>query len=880
MCKQRGFYQTPDCEGHCEAGLCEAVTFDPQGHIVASDATRSRKDLTCFRCRNQTFIPPPECHGSMTDPACNGMCPAKDCEIVDTIEWQGNHWYCYDCKDKSACETKGFTEDPHCGGKCDAGSICIPVSVAPDGHIRGSMETRVRGEDLNCYACLHVNTIEITWVIIIIETPYVRVVLDNNFLPMSMLNFTPQSLMALATPNNPAIQNLERIAQLSGGKVSAYQAKDLAGMLSESLKKKRKFSDDCFSDFKPAENQSVPPQSSQGDGKKNDKSSAGEPPSAPAFGEDPKQDLKIDGPVIACGGKDKEDAVTVYDANGVPAQTVTKQELTKNPGALLDALVKAENSYETFLSLKNMTPAGLAQAAVGKVTSMLTDKILSPRKPRNPKEKIPPANDKVEPNDPLYWPDYGKKESQVNQRVNKAADTFASGGWQYMANDDPLRVEKEKKSKITDQWGIRAIGFTPFSDPNSAWNTIDRNLLTQPNTLVALIDSGFDMSHPDGPQYVWNNAGEVPDNGIDDDNNGYVDDVHGWNFLADNADLRDFKGHGTFVAGIIAAKINNGQGIAGLNPGAVIMPLKVANTQGEANNLNIFRAINYAVNEGAQVINISLGSRGVSEMERSAIHRAWEQGVFVAVASGNMGENISNHGPASSPGAFAVGSMDYEGTKSTISNWGANNGLIAPGDQIYSLRSADSYDPRKVSKDAEFYYKQSGTSFSTPMVAAVASLLLAKNPNLTNKEIEDILHATARDLYDPGWDSESGAGLLNAAAALRAVPDGLLTVKLTRLHVNHDKRGQVESVDVSAVVRGPFDHYLVELGKGKRADHFKPVSGSFTLPAENNWLVRINESDLHGSNDWVVRLRVTDKSGKEKTAEATLILKKDDLHDY
>lgn len=338
-------------------------------------------------------------------------------------------------------------------------------------------------------------------------------------------------------------------------------------------------------------------------------------------------------------------------------------------------------------------------------------------------------------------------------------------------------------------------------------------------------------------------------------------------FFDNNNDLTDLKGHGTFISGIIAAKSNNGIGIAGINPGAVIMPLKVADKNGNTDSLNIARAILYAVDKGAKVINISLGGRGVSKLEQLAINYAYENNVFVTVASGNIGENISEYGPAAANRVLTVGSLDFDETRSTISHWGANNGLLAPGEEIYSLYSKDSPWMGGSADRERLYFKDSGTSFSTPMVTATASLLLAKNPNLTNKQLEDILLGTATDIDNEGWDEKTGAGILNAAEALRANPDDMLTVKITGLEVNRDGRKRLESVDVFGTVRGKgLKEFTVGLGKGKRAGRFKQVAGPFNLQADHNWLARIDKKFFKGSKDWVVQLKATDKDGNIKTA--------------
>ena len=159
------------------------------------------------------------------------------------------------------------------------------------------------------------------------------------------------------------------------------------------------------------------------------------------------------------------------------------------------------------------------------------------------------------------------------------------------------------------------------------------------------------------------------------------------------------------------------------------------------------------------------------------------------------------------------------------------------------------------------------------MVAATASLLLARDPKLTNTEIEDILQASADDLYAEGWDGESGAGVLNAATALKYSQDKFLTVKLTKLRLNKDKNGGILSLDVYGTVRGNFDSFTVGVGKGKRADSFKEVTGPFTVEAENTWITRIPEKLLRGSDDWVIQISAKDKEGKPQTAQSFITLR-------
>jgi len=472
----------------------------------------------------------------------------------------------------------------------------------------------------------------------------------------------------------------------------------------------------------------------------------------------------------------------------------------------------------------------------------------------------------VVPNDPLYLRGSTKK-SKVQKKAAVTAtigSILTMGGVTLGAGAGSAESEGPD---VRDQWGIQKVGFTPKSDPGSAWNVIDGK---EKNVLVAVIDSGLDRTHPDGPEYIWTNPKETPGNNVDDDNNGYADDIHGWNFIDNNSDLTDKKGHGTFVAGIIAAKANNGIGIAGINPGAEIMALKVGDHHGQASSLDIFRAIHYAVDNGARVINISLGSEGVSKLEQLAMNYAHRKGVLVVVAAGNSGGSIENFGPAASKRILSVGAIDYEGSVSMISNWGPNVSLVAPGELIYSLYSKDS-DWNGPSADRErLYFTQSGTSFSSPMVAATASLLLAKSPGLTNADVKGVLLNSAKDLGEEGWDSRSGAGLLDASKALRFNPDDALTVELSALQVNEEK-GNLKSVAVFGLVRGNLKDYVIEIGKGKTPSKWEAVAGPFKRAADYAWICTIDAKALQGNRDWHVRISATDKNGKTKHAQAPIL---------
>jgi subtilisin family serine protease len=464
----------------------------------------------------------------------------------------------------------------------------------------------------------------------------------------------------------------------------------------------------------------------------------------------------------------------------------------------------------------------------------------------------------VVPNDPLF----SKEESELKKAASGLAkglgSIFKLGGGGISVGDSP-----GESTKPPDQWGLHKVGYTPRSDPQSAWNIEDGS---RKNVVVAVIDSGLDLTHPDGPQFLWTNAGEIPDNNIDDDANGYVDDIHGWNFVDENNHLTDDFGHGTFVTGIIAAKTNNGEGIAGINPGAQIMTLKALSKKNRARSLAIYRAIRYAVDNGARVINISLGGKGISRLEQVGVNYAYAQGCLVMISSGNQGGDVAEYGPPGVRRAFAVAAINVDGKRRGSANSGANVALTAPGEHIYSLTAKDGKKDGQITPIlGTTYHTLTGTSFSAPMVAATASLIWAKYPHLTNRQVEDMLLDSAEDMDRAGWDRYNGAGLLNAGRALKAPEAERLTVRFTEVFANAEKK-KIASLDVYGIVRGNLDSYVVELGKGREPDKWVQVFGPSQESAEFNHICRIENDLLQKGSDWTVRISAKSKSGQTRTA--------------
>ncbi len=268
---------------------------------------------------------------------------------------------------------------------------------------------------------------------------------------------------------------------------------------------------------------------------------------------------------------------------------------------------------------------------------------------------------------------------------------------------------------------------------------------TGKGVVVAVIDSGVDINNYDLQQNLWINYREKLNNKIDDDKNGYVDDYYGYNFVSNNADMSPSDSHGTMVAGIIAAKKDNSWGIAGIAPNAKIMALKVCSSYGCSDDA-IIKAIRYAVDNGADIINLSLGgdgSLGYSPEYDEVIKYAYDKDVLIVAAAGNgdtegagtRGQNMDS--VKSSPVCnedkinylLGVGSVDNNNDRSIWTNYSMQFvDVSAPGEDILGLAVP-------IYEDGYSFDEKSGTSFSSPMVAGVAALLKEKNPQWKNYEL-------------------------------------------------------------------------------------------------------------------------------------------------
>lgn len=319
-------------------------------------------------------------------------------------------------------------------------------------------------------------------------------------------------------------------------------------------------------------------------------------------------------------------------------------------------------------------------------------------------------------------------------------------------------------------WGLKRI------QADKAWSLAQGEYVTADGktrpVVVAVIDTGVDYRHEDLAANVWTNASEIPDNGIDDDLNGFVDDVTGWNFVSlqksADRDPMDAHGHGTHVAGTIAAAGNNGVGIVGIAPRAKIMAVKGLSDQGVGYAADLARSVYYATQNGAEVINSSWGGTESSQVLQSAFDFAYTQGVVSVAAAGNGNTDARRFYPAAFENMICVAATDEEDQKSSFSNFGGGVFVSAPGDVLSTLPEDSSMArARPDLKVAPGYYRLAGTSVATPHVSGVAALILSRYPDSSNTSVQGRILATADAIsQDPA--RPVGTGRVNAYAALAA----------------------------------------------------------------------------------------------------------------
>ena len=492
----------------------------------------------------------------------------------------------------------------------------------------------------------------------------------------------------------------------------------------------------------------------------------------------------------------------------------------------------------------------------------------------------------------------GTRELVEELRQNPAVE-YAEPNYilraQWTPNDTYFASVGAWGQSFRDLWGLEKI------NAENAWG-----LTRGAGVVVAIIDSGVDYGHEDIAPNVWQNAGELGtdgqgrdrrSNGVDDDGNGYVDDWRGWNFVTgvsspDN-DPMDDHGHGTHVAGTVAAVGNNGLGIVGVAPESRVMALKGLDAAGGGTTEDLSEAIVYAAENGAKVINASWGgyqSAPARTMTDAVVYAQQKDVVFVAAAGNDaidVGTNYNGVAPANIRGVVTVSASDHDDAIASFSNFGPKIDLSAPGGggadpggtaanpgrSILSLASSKGGDQMNGGGALVVganYVRQAGTSMAAPHVAGVAALVRSLHPEFSAEQVRQALRLGADDAGAAGYDEKFGYGRLNAAGAL-----GVTLPVAVQLTAPAETLTGVGQADVRGTVNGAgLAEWHLEYRAADAADGWTLIRSSSN--AVNN--ATLAAWDISGLADGGFELRLTATNTAGQTFEDKLPVRVDNVY--
>jgi len=415
---------------------------------------------------------------------------------------------------------------------------------------------------------------------------------------------------------------------------------------------------------------------------------------------------------------------------------------------------------------------------------------------------------------------------------------FAEPNFIFTANrfpNDPL---------FNDQYGLHNIGQIPFFglpdadiDAPEAWDITTGSS----NIVIAVIDTGIDTSHPDLVANLFVNRGEIPGNNIDDDGNGFIDDVFGWNSFGNNNNVTDTDGHGTHVAGIAAAVGNNGVGVAGVSWNATILPIKALDPNGTL--ASIVGAHNYMFTMQDRGLNIrvsnhSYGGPAFSAIQLALVQEAFRRNIVYVAAAGNNAQNndILPNYPSNYdvPNVIAVAASDWNDQLTSFTHFGVQTvDLAAPGDFILSTfpRGLGTVGPQ-----LEYDYL-SGTSMATPMVAGAAALLISLEPSLTAVQTKTLLLNSVDRLPQMAGKLVTG-GRLNVRNAIEALPTGAFRGVVYE-DLNRNGRREANEFGIANAV------VFVDLNRNGQRDPSEPFA---VTGADGSY----NIVNFHGAGNFVI----------------------------
>lgn len=406
---------------------------------------------------------------------------------------------------------------------------------------------------------------------------------------------------------------------------------------------------------------------------------------------------------------------------------------------------------------------------------------------------------------------------KLNFSSSEHADNFllaATGDpiIEYIQQGNVYKIDfTPNDSLVSEQWALNKIQAFNAWDITQGTDTV----------LIGIIDTGIDFNHVDLSNQIYYNLGETGldtlgrnkrTNNVDDDANGFVDDYMGWDFTdrvgfpfdSTGGDYLDWdnnpndeQGHGTFIAGIAGASINNLYGIAGTAPGSKLINIRAFDPNGYGEEDDVAAAILYAIKMGAKVINMSFGDNAFSYVLRDIVRYAYSRGVVLVASAGNS--NSSNpHYPSGYSEVICVGNSTSDDAVSSSSNFGSTIDLVAPGSLIMTTERDNNYAII------------SGTSASAPFVAGAAALILSLQ-NFSNEEVKQILKSTTDDIGTPGWDLKSGAGRLNVFRALNVIAPSKIKIN----NPSQDFATSANNLEINATILSPyFTKYELYYGVG------------------------------------------------------------------
>lgn len=467
----------------------------------------------------------------------------------------------------------------------------------------------------------------------------------------------------------------------------------------------------------------------------------------------------------------------------------------------------------------------------------------------------------------LNIPENLNADSVLNLLQNDLSIESAEINNIYKVNQTEIAEPNDEYFK--EQWGIAAVNC------KNAWKKASGN-----GVLVGIIDTGIDYYHLDLVNQLWINSAEDLNkngtfepwhftevrngitgdlNGIDDDGNGFTDDVIGYDFVdQQNANIGDYferdpipfdeMGHGTLVSGVIAAQSNNKIGISGIAYNSKIVTLRAFDATGNAETDDIASAIIYAALNRIKVLNFSFGDNVNSPLLHQAIKFANSLGCVMISSKGNNGWALP-HFPSDYPEVIAVGSSTSSNYRDIRSNYGSNLSLLAPGSNIFTTNLNSSYK------------YASGTSLAAPFVSAAAALLFELDSSLSPNDIKGILEVTAKDIYDEGWDEETGNGILDIGKALNNITKIDISI-ITPLNFSGYNKDSIRSINVVGNITVPlFDSWEILIGESSNPKNWDILTDNNYEQQKNKVLATINIENLLDTT-YTLQLLIKLKNGK------------------